>query len=230
MKMFSEETREVFKSLSGINNSYVVSYPKTAFSDENNQMLCSVDLSEFEDEFDEFGIYDMSNLLNAIDLVNDPDITLEDGVINIVSDDNKERLEYITSDVDSLSKGNYKVIESTKKVNTIYDFELTKEMLTKITKAVSVFPDFDIVSVRTDNDKVVLSLKSYNKFNTNSNSFEIILEGKADQDFEINIPVSSFTKLPKVDYTFEVKYNEEKDAYRVMLTNPLFEIVLSTQK
>jgi archaellin len=230
MKMFSEETREVFKSLSGINNSYVVSYPKTAFSDENNQMLCSVDLSEFEDEFDEFGIYDMSNLLNAIDLVNDPDITLEDGVINIVSDDSKERLEYITSDVDSLSKGNYKVIESTKKVNTIYDFELTKEMLTKITKAVSVFPDFDIVSVRTDNDKVVLSLKSYNKFNTNSNSFEIILEGDSDQDFEINIPVSSFTKLPKVDYTFEVKYNEEKDAYRVILTNPLFEIVLSTQK
>ena len=48
---------------------------------------------------------------------------------------------------------------------------------------------------------------------------EIKKDAQSTKDFEIKIPVENFKKIPESEYTFEVKYNEARDAYRILMKN-----------
>ena len=64
-----------------------------------------------------------------------------------------------------------------------------------------------------------MSLGATNKFNARDNSYKIRKDAQSTKEFEIKIPVENFKKIPESEYSFEVKYNEARDAYRILMKN-----------
>ncbi len=228
--ILKQDTRDILRSLTPISDKFIIQTPKTVITDEFKQLICAIDLEKLGEDIKEpIGISEMSQFLNAVELVQDPEITVDSGVINIKND--KSTVKYLSSDLKSMQKTEYKIIESTKKVNDILNFELTKDLLDTIRKTVGVFKTFDTLYINKKEDSLEISLGIDSSFNANSNDFSVrIDEYQGEGEFQIKIPVQGFLKIPNVDYTLEVKYNKEKDAYRVFLHNSVIEVVMSIIK
>jgi hypothetical protein len=233
MHMLNAETRYTMKSLIPINNSQIMK-PVSYFSDEFKTIVGKVNYKKLEDSSQfEFGIFDTGNFLNSLDLLENPEIELKDNAI--IAKDNTSELKFITSDIDSLDIDvNPKVIDSTLAADTIVEFEIDVPVMTKVKKAKSVFSTFDTLFIQNNNN-VKLELGSNDTFSSSNNSFAInILSNdvkvKSDKEFQIALPLDSFLKIPPMKYNFIIKYNEKRDAYRVVLDNTLLTFVMSLRK
>jgi hypothetical protein len=226
--MITKETREILKSLTTITDKFILETPKTVFTDEFKQIVCAIDTEVLGEDFEEpIYINDMTTFLSAVDLIDDPQISIKNRVINIKNDISS--INYLTSDSKSMPKTEYKVIESTKKFNSKINFTLNKDLIDTIRKAVSVFKNADTLFITKKGNSLELVVSVNETFDALSNDFSttIEFEGESD-DFEIKVPVKSVLKIPAVEYNVEVKYNEDKDAYRLYLSNSIIEIVMST--
>jgi len=228
--MLKQETREIFKALIPISNKFIIESPKTVFTDEFKQMICSLDLEKLGEKIDEpIAIQEIGTFLSAVDLIEDPEITIKDRIINIKNDTSTIR--YLTSDLKSMVKTDYEIIESTKKVNSVLKFELKKDIIETLRRAVQVFKTADTIFIQKDSTGLTIKLGQDEQFNSSSNDFSFKVsdfEDTAEKDYVVKIPVQSILRLPVLDYNFEVKYNKEKDAYRLYLSNSILEIILST--
>ncbi len=225
--MFKQDTREILKSLIPITNKFVIQSPRIVFTDEFKQIVCSFDVSQIEEFKEKIAINDMANFLSAADLLEDPEITIKDRIINIKN--SKSSIKYLTSDLKSIDETSYKVVESTKGVNTIFSFTMSTDLIESLSKAMQVFKTSDTVFIKKEGESVSISLGQNESFNAATNEFSINIEDyDSSTDFEVKIPAQSLLRIPTLEYNFEVKYNEERDSYRIYLSNQVLEIVLST--
>ncbi len=225
--MFKQDTREILKSLIPITNKFVIQSPRIVFTDEFKQIVCSFDVSQIEEFKEKIAINDMANFLSAVDLLEDPEITIKDRIINIKN--SKSSIKYLTSDLKSIDETSYKVVESTKGVNTIFSFTMSTDLIESLSKAMQVFKTSDTVFIKKEGESVSISLGQNESFNAATNEFSINIEDyDSSTDFEVKIPAQSLLRIPTLEYNFEVKYNEERDSYRIYLSNQVLEIVLST--
>jgi len=229
--MFNEKSIAIIKSLIPVSNQFIFRTPRTNFVDEYKQVVGSLNTELLGENFPEEGIavYDTSTFINTVQLINNPKIEYdpESHVVSIHNDVSK--IKYLTSDPSIIEEVDYKIIESTKKVQTVLEFNLNKDVFNTLSKASGVLKDLDTIVISKNGD-VVISLDTNESFNKINNKFELKIDDYKDNGFtgkEIKIPKESFLKLPKMDYTLEVKYNEERDAYRLILSNKLLEFVVS---
>jgi len=228
--MLNKETREVLKSLTGVSNAFILDN-QTTITDEFKQIICSVNLEKLGEDFKEkIGISEMTNFLNAVNLIQDPEIGIKNRIINIKND--KSKIKYLSSDLKSMQETDYKVVERTKAVNTVTSFKVTKDLIDMIKKGVSVFNTFDTLFITKKDDNITLSLGIENSFNSSSNEFSIEIPDhkSTGNDFVVKLPIQGFLKIPVTEYDLDVKYNAEKDSYRIYMSNSLIEIVMSTIK
>jgi hypothetical protein len=77
---------------------------------------------------------------------------------------------------------------------------------------------------------VKLRLGAKNSFAASSNTFETSIETENiklnNKEFEVSLPIQSLLNIPSMEYRFAVKYNAERDMYRVTLENELISVVL----
>jgi len=238
-QILNEDTRKTLKELIPLSNKFVLRN-RTIFSDEYKQVICSVDLEQLGEDFEKpIYINDTSTFLSAVDLVDSPEITIKDRIINIKND--YQTINYITSGENSIDESKYSIIESTKKVNSLISFKLTSNLINDIKRAKSVLKEgIDTVFIEKTKDKLLLNLSINETFNAASNEFKIeIKEYEFDPDqgletFVTKVPVDTFLKIPEIDYNFEVKYNKDKDSYRIYMCSesegdtPLIELIAST--
>jgi ABC-type oligopeptide transport system ATPase subunit len=239
-KILNENTRKVLQELTSLNDKFVLRTPYTVFSDEYKQVICAVNFEKLKENFDTpISVNEMSLLLNSINLINDPEITIENRIINIKN--NTSAIKYMTSDENSIEESKYSIIESTKKVDSIISFKLTSDLINIIKQAKSVFKDsIDTLFIKksSDTNDLILSLSVNESFNSATNEFDITL--KADEykfndsfgisDFSVKVPIDNFLKIPNLNYDLEIKYNKDKDSFRIYIYNTLIEIVASTIK
>ncbi len=229
--MLTNETRTLLKSLIPINNSMIIESVMHG-SDEFKSIIFRANLDQLETGIETFGIFDTANFLGSLDLLEDPEVTIVDN--SIVATDATSTLKFITSDPSSLDIDiNPKVIDSTIAVGSVLEFSLTSDLLQKIKKASAVFKTFDSLFIIKEGEKINLKLGAKDSFSKSNNSFSTVVVPSLDEsekDFELAIPLESVLKLPVFDYELLVKYNAEKDVYRVACENALLTFILSLKK
>lgn len=229
LKMFNTETVNFLKMINNITNSVVLKYPITTGKTESADIAYMFDLSKFDtDGFENpIGFYNLSNFLNAFNLFEDgAEISLEDNVIKI-SDDTTS-ISYLTTSLDVLSQYEFKKEQFDKNDTfpTVLEMELTNENIRKLKNAHSVFSELDCALISCG-ETTELSLTQIGNFKKSSNSFKIIKDEVATKNFKIAIPLDTLSKLPQVTYTLKVKYNETKNAYRIILNTETFTLVIN---
>ncbi len=230
--MLNKDTRALMKSMLAINNSMIVE-SVTYGKDEFSSILYKMNLKELEQEpITPFGIFDTASFLSALDLLEEPTVELAGNIVT--ASDVNSTLKFVTSDISSLEDIQVKpsVIDSTVKVNSILEFNFGSSAISKLKRASATFKTFDSLFIVKDKNGVHLKMGTKDSFSKSNNSFSMKIDPDVDtgKDFEVVLPLESILKIPNMDFTLKVKYNQERDAYRVVLENSLLVFVMSLMK
>ena len=225
--MFNNNLVSSLSQLNNITNSVILRYPKTVAISESLDIMVCLDVSAIDpDQFEEIALNNsFSEFLNVFKLFpNDRTVTVSDNVLHVSGDGSNAV--FITDDINLLEAFDKspQQFERTQQVPSVATFEMTDEDMKKIKQASSVFKNLSEVLIASKDGDVSVSLTATNKFNARDNSFSLSKTGvNASKEFAIKLPVENFGKLPVSNYTVDIKYNEAKDSYRILMTNKTFE-------
>ena len=219
--MLKKETRDLLKVLSPINSQMILSYPVTVIKSSGIQAV--IDLSDFEDEFEEFGIYNINEFLTLVGSIEAADIELKSP--KIIIKNSRQKIEYNTADVDILQE-NLQIkkdfLERVTRNTKVLSFVLNEEDIKQV-KKISNLLSLEILKVVPNENKLVLRNDE-----KSSNTFEIDL-GIGEETEEIDFNVSLFQKIPISNYDAEV-YENPKGSKILVLTSqeiPELKILIS---
>ena len=136
----------------------------------------------------DFGIYDLSQFLNGIDLYNNPELDFEnDGYV--VIKEGRSRSKYFFADPSVIITPPEKSIDLPSEDVT---FDLSTDQLVKLLKAAAIYqlPDLAVVG-----GGGVVKVLVRDKKNDTSNDFSIIV-GETDSTFSFNFKVENIKILP----------------------------------
>ena len=230
--MLNKKLVNVLGALTGIASSVVLKYPVTILNSDAGDIVIRLNIQPLDETpFEEFGIYNLSEFLSTFKLFNDYKCTQEENSIKIDSDGSS--LQYLCTNLAALESHNKpaSLIERIEVFPSVATFTLTKDDVKLIKSAAGVFKTLNDV-VFEASDKMVIKLDNTNSFNAKSNTFAIKKESEITQSFKVTIPSENFITLPLSDYTVEVKYNESKQAYRIIMksTEIDMQVLLAVKK
>jgi len=220
--MLNPAVINVLTQVNQITNSVILKYPQTVAVSESQDMLVMFDVAALDsDQFEDIGFKDsLSDMLNLVKLFpEDREISMVNNTISITSDDTSSVL--ITDAIALMDAQNKDVSHFTKTeaVPTVGEFDLTSEDIKKIKSGSGVFKDLSEVIFSSQDGDIKVSLGATNKFNAKSNTFSVNKAATTSKEFEIKIPVDNFKLLPESEYTVQVKYNSDRDSYRILMLN-----------
>lgn len=224
--MFNDNVMKVLTQISTLTNSVILKYPQTVATSEAGDMLLLVDMSKLDSgSFPNIGLKNnLNELLNLIKLFpEDRQIVVNENTIQVESGELSST--FITDVVELMDAYNIDPIqfERTEAVPSVATFDLTANEMKNLKSASGVFKNLTEVLFESIDGDIRMSLAATNKFNAKSNTFSITKSANTSKEFSVIIPVENFKLLPTSDYTFHIKYNSSKDAYRIMLTNKSFD-------
>lgn len=217
--MFNKESVDFLKVMNKITNSMVLNYPITTGRTESADIAYKFDLSKYDtDGFENpIGIYDLSTFLNIFGLCDeDREVNIDNNSITV--SDSTTSVKFLTSATSVLSPYEFKQeqFDKTNEFPSVLEMNLTAEDIRKLKSASATFRELDTAVISCD-ESVELSLTQIGKFKKSSNSFRIKKTEESTKKFNIGISLETLSKIPQVDYTLIVKYNESRDAYRIIL-------------
>lgn len=217
--MFNRESVDFLKVMNKITNSMVLNYPITTGRTESADIAYKFDLSKYDtDGFENpIGIYDLSTFLNIFGLCDeDREVNIDNNSITV--SDKTTSVKFLTSATSVLSPYEFKQeqFDKTNEFPSVLEMNLTAEDIRKLKSASATFKELDTAVISCD-ESVELSLTQIGKFNKSSNSFRIKKNEESTKKFNVGISLETLSKIPQVDYTLIVKYNESRDAYRIIL-------------
>ena len=206
--MLNKYTLQILQSITGITNSAIITYPETIIQNHNKDVIGIIDFSVNDSEaWDEFGIFDLSNFLGAISVLDNPEISLEDNYI--VAKDSTSEIKYVTSYPDALSDftTDPKKVTSTLQANSVVEVDIDTDTINKIRKGANVFKTLKDLFLIKEENEFYLKTGNKKKFNSQENSYSIKLEPEviSGEDFEIAIPIDNFLSLPSINFKLLVK-------------------------
>lgn len=219
--MLNKNTINVLSAINSITNSAILKYPTTVLNNSAGDVVVKLNLETLDaDPIPEIGIYNLSEFISTFKLFDEYECSISDNVINITSDDSA--IQYLTTNTSVLENFNKKedLFTSTEAVATVSSFTLTNADMKRIKQASGVFKDLSDIIIESKDGDILVKLGSTNNFNAKSNSFSIKKLGvKSSKEFVVKVPAENFNSLPASDYTFEVKYNEKRDAFRLLMNS-----------
>ena len=225
--MFSNELVNFLKSISKLSNSVILKSPVTTGKSESKDVTFKFDVQQVgnhpEDDFGDtqIGLFDLSAFLNVIGLFGDAsnrEVEFENSTIKIFNESNKAN--YIMTEPEILSNyvADLDQINKVASFPTVAEFSLTVDDIKKLRTSSIAFKNLELIQISSENE-IEISLVSAGKFNKMSNSFTIKKTCNPDKVFNIKMGLETFMRLPLHDYTVNIKYNESRDAYRIMLNS-----------
>jgi hypothetical protein len=218
----NKDLTNVLQQLNSITNTVILKHPITVAASEAKDIYVHLDISQLDtNAFPDIGLNDnLNNYLNLYKLFDDNrTVSFKGDTVEISSGDITSS--YITDNVALMEAYDIspEQFQKTEEVPTVCSIDLTVDDIKKLKSATGVFKDLSEIIIKCQDSEVSMSLGATNKFNARDNSYKIRKNTSATKEFEIKIPVENFKKLPESEYTFEVKYNESRDAYRILLKN-----------
>lgn len=220
--MFNKQTLEILSQLNTITNSIILKYPQTVAVSEAQDILVLFDISEADsDPFEPIALKNsLGDLLGLVKMFpEERDITLENKTIHVNSDNMNST--FIMDNIalmDAYDKDPIQ-FQKTEAAPSVATFDLSSEDMKNIKAGSSVFKDLSEVIFTSQDGDMNVSLGATNKFNAKSNTFSVQKAAETSKEFSIKIPVENFKMLPQSDYTIDVKYNSNKNSFRIILVN-----------
>ena len=184
----SEKTIDLLENFSSINQSILVKKgSKLRTISVMKNILAEAEVDENFDK--DFGIYDLPQFLNGVNLMNDPDIDLKHESYMILREGQTTKVKFAFADPDVIITPPEKGIEF-----PIPDvsFQLDSIQLQKLLKASSVYQLPDLAAVGNGKE---ITLTVRDKKNDNSNEFSLKV-GKTDSIFEFNFKIENIKLIP----------------------------------
>jgi len=192
----SKPTLEVLKNFATINTNILVREGNTLATISNGKNIFS--RATVTESFDkEFAIYDLNSLLGLLTFTENPDLDLGDESLKINS--GGAEFEYFYADPSIIVAAPDKTIE----VDNFYEFEMSKDEVTNITRAASVI-SAPVLSVVGKDGKVTLSVGDPST--PKSNTFRQVI-GETDKEFDCRLAVENFKVIAD---TYKVVLSQKK--------------------
>lgn len=226
--MFSKDFLNVLSSLNSFTDKGVLKYPITTLNSPAQDVYININVDKLGcQEFQELGIYELSKTLKMFGLFENPEVKRVDNTIQLQTTTDSSVI--TLCDLELLNEHNQtsQVIETLEKFPTIAEFELNTEALKTLKSAAGILSELNALKITGKDSNTTLELCFHNRFNSTSNSYKKEFLGTSSKDFELKIGIENFSKLPVIDYKVKVKYNEAKDAYRVIFETEFFTILIS---
>jgi hypothetical protein len=218
----NKELTQTLQQLNTITNTVILKHPITVAASEAKDIYVHLDVSELDSEsFPNIGLNNnLNSYLTLFKLFDDK------RTVNYVGDtieisSGEITSSYITDNVALMEAYDIspEQFQKTEEVPTVCSINLTVDDIKKLKSATGVFKDLSEIIIKCQDSEVSMSLGATNKFNARDNSYKIRKDAQSTKEFEIKIPVENFKKIPESEYSFEVKYNEARDAYRILMKN-----------
>ena len=184
----SEKTINLLENFSSINQSILVKKgSKLRTISVMKNILAEAEVDEnFERDF---GIYDLPQFLNGVNLMRDPDLDLRNETYMIIREGKSTKVKFAFADPECIVTPPEKNIKLT---SNDVKFILDDVQLSKLLKASSVYqlPDLSAVG-----DGKEITLVVSDRKNDNSNEFSLKV-GKTEQTFEFNFKIENIKLIP----------------------------------
>lgn len=184
----SEKTINLLENFSSINQSILVKKgSKLRTISVMKNILAEADVDEnFERDF---GIYDLPQFLNGVNLMKDPDLDLKNETYMIIREGKSTKVKFAFADPEVIITPPDKQMSLPSSDVT---FQLDSIQLAKLLKASQVYqlPDLSAVGNGEEVTLVVSDRK-----NDNSNEYTLVV-GKTEQTFEFNFKIENIKLIP----------------------------------
>jgi hypothetical protein len=192
----SEKTLTVLRNYATINPNVVINEGdeiKTISEAKNVLSSAKLDV-QFPKTF---GIYDLSEFLSVLSLVNSPRLTFEDNYVLVGDSSGRTRIKYFYSDIDILTVPSKDIVMPECEVSFSFD----KETLSRVKRAASVLGHNEM-SLTVVDDVLVLSVIDQN--DKTSNVFSIDVDGTyKNPNFSFVFNISNL-KMVEDDYRVDI--------------------------
>ena len=226
--MLNKSFINTLNKLNSITDKVILRYPVTTVSSDAGDMIANIDVSALDsDHFEEIGIYELSKFISLVSLFGEYSVKRQENEL-IISSDNNTAV-YLTSDI-FLLKHNDKsadVITRLDSFPTVAEFDLDLNTIKNFNKASSIFGDLEGLNFKSEDSNITVSLTKINRFESSGNSYTKTFRDCSQKNFDLNIATANFNKLPVMDYKVKVKYNEQRDAYRIVFETDVFKVIIA---
>lgn len=146
-----------------------------------------------------FGIYDLNEFLGVIGLVDNPQLTFNDGYTTISDVNNLSRIKYFYSDPEILTSPTNDV----KMPGADIEFSLKNETLAKVKRAASALGHSHVKITPGKDNELLITVFAEN--NATSNTYEISTVGEFEPGipFEMIFNINNFKVIPG-DYNIKI--------------------------
>lgn len=229
--MLNKQTQKILRDLTTISTTAIVTHPITGIQDIDRSIVAFINVEDLGEEvFEDFGLMNITEFLNIIDLVEDGDITMEDKIATIKNDNSTTK--YYTTDI-SIIEESYgtktAILDNIDKAVEAATFDISAEQLSKLSKVSNAFKANDLVITPDGKGSLILDVTDSTK--SDSNSMKTVIDGNCSDDaMEIVIEMSNIKKIPGGSYSVRVAKNPKSGSYITKWTSldlPSLQIVVS---
>lgn len=230
--MFNKDLVEQLKKLNSITDSVIMRYPVTTMVSNAGDILCNLKVDNFDtDNFEEFGLYELSKLINLFGLFKNYEVENKEDCLIIKAGPKSAVLKkselFLLEDFDKKSS----VIETTKnseKAVTVSSFTICADDVMQLKKAGSILSETEGIKFEGIDGDTKVGLININRFESSGDTFGAEFFNTSNKNFNIKITKENFNKLPNCDYDVIIKYNEAQNVYRIIFSTDNFDIMVST--
>jgi hypothetical protein len=192
----STSTVQLLKNFASINSNIVIHPGNTIMTmSEAKNILASATVNETFTQV--FGIYDLSEFLSVVGLVDSPRIRFEQTHVLIGDSSGRVQIKYFFSDPDNLTSPTKAIAMPQANVS----FTLDLSTLNNLKRAASALGHNEVSITGTTN---LITLSVVDKDNSTSNTYSIDVDGQADTDsFNFIMSISNMKLIP-ADYKVEI--------------------------
>ena len=184
----SEKTITLLENFSSINQSILVKKgSKLRTISVMKNILAEADVDEnFERDF---GIYDLPQFLNGVNLMKDPDLDLKNETYMIIREGKSTKVKFAFADPEVIVTPPEKPLELP---SSDVKFQLDSTHLQKLLKASAIYqlPDLSAIG---DGEEITLVVSD--RKNDNSNEYTLVV-GKTDKEFVFNFKMENIKLIP----------------------------------
>ena len=184
----SEKTINLLENFSSINQSILVKKgSKLRTISVMKNILAEADVDEnFERDF---GIYDLPQFLNGVNLMRDPDLDLRNETYMIIREGKSTKVKFAFADPEVIITPPEKPLELP---SSDVKFQLDSNHLQKLLKASAIYqlPDLSAIG-----DGKEITLVVSDRKNDNSNEYTLVV-GKTDNEFVFNFKMENIKLIP----------------------------------
>ena len=224
--MITKEFLKLLSLMTPITDKAIIKSPITTLNSESVDILVNVK-TDFEVE-NPICIFELSKFLNLLNLFENYDLSIESNKIIVSNTQTKSVFTLGSIDVMEDFNKSSEIIDRIDLAETVSKFTLKAKDMIDFKKSANIFSELNTIDFIGKDTSTYVELGVYNKYNSSNNTFSKEYLSSAQKQFKVSINIDSFLKLPNCDYEVCVKYNESKNAYRILFKTELFTIAVST--